>query len=435
MEAHRETPPEGLWEAVEQGMDRQAKALSRRRSTLWWGIGSGAAAAVAALFFLLMGDGGSAGDPAGGGAVTPPVAVDHRPLMADPVVDTVTDPERVSGQYVDPAAVPTPVSMWPAPVVLPGGGEDTPVTIPGMIPDVAPEIIPETPSGATPETKPEPEEPRRERPTEPRPATPDYEKYLATDTPAPSRKSRRNGRWTAGLYASNSSFAGSRSNLKFNSLPTSSPPLFSDFNYGDASSYVSSSTTTPLPPPKFYYSADALRKSVYNDVKHRQPVTVGLSVGYGLGERWSLTGGVTYTRLASTFKTASGLYSGSCEQVLHYIGIPLDIKYDLWRSVWGLSVYLSAGGHAAKSVSGRVTGNGVPRLVTGGTAASGKISDPRVQWSVRGSAGVGYDFIPMVGLYVEPGVDYHFDNGSYVETVWKDRPLNFGFRLGFRLSL
>jgi hypothetical protein len=415
MEHHGETPPEGLWNAIEREMDRRAEALSRRRRRMFRSIGSGAAAAVAALL-LLVDFGGRTGDPAAMVAVDPTSAGEY---------NTGT-PERVVGPVVD--TVVNHVAETPRTFTGTIAGT-TPETIIEAIPETVPEAPPVVAPETVPEEAPEPE-PRRENSAEPRRERPAYEQYFAVEAPATARprKSRGRDKWQTGLYASNGAVTGSRSDMTFDRRKDA-PDMYSAFtgsgSHSPSDALASSSNTAP----------GSVNRSVFNNVKHSLPVTFGVSVGHGVGERWSLAGGVTYTRLATTFKTSTGLYSGSYEQVLHYIGIPLDVRFDLWRSPGGLSVYLSAGGQAAGSVAGRVTASGAVPSGPGGSMREGSVTDPRVQWSVRGSAGVGYDFTPTVGLYAEPGVDYHFDNGSSVVTVWKDRPLNFGLRLGLRLSL
>ena len=46
-----------------------------------------------------------------------------------------------------------------------------------------------------------------------------------------------------------------------------------------------------------------------------------------------------------------------------------------------------------------------------------------------------YRFNDLVGIYLEPGVSYYFDNGSFVETVYRERPLNFSLGIGLRFNL
>ena len=58
----------------------------------------------------------------------------------------------------------------------------------------------------------------------------------------------------------------------------------------------------------------------------------------------------------------------------------------------------------------------------------------RSQWSVGGALGVQYNIIPQLGLYVEPGIKYYFDNGSNIRNYFKYRPTNFNLQIGLRLQ-
>ena len=57
-----------------------------------------------------------------------------------------------------------------------------------------------------------------------------------------------------------------------------------------------------------------------------------------------------------------------------------------------------------------------------------------LQWSVSSAAGMEYRLWKGIGLYAEPGVTYHFRNSSGVETIYREKPLNFNIRLGLRFS-
>ena len=47
--------------------------------------------------------------------------------------------------------------------------------------------------------------------------------------------------------------------------------------------------------------------------------------------------------------------------------------------------------------------------------------------------GVSYIISRHFDLYAEPAVAYFFDNGNKnIENLWKDKPVNFAFHLGFR---
>ena len=173
-------------------------------------------------------------------------------------------------------------------------------------------------------------------------------------------------------------------------------------------------------------------REVYTDVKHRQPIIIGASINYNLNEKWSLTSGLTYTILSSELRSGSDSYYYTSEQTLHNVGIPLDINYNVWKSK-KMSVYLSGRGLVEKNVSGKL----MTDYVVGDKlqqSKEDKISVDQLQWSLNTSAGVLYSLSQKVGLYAEPGVSYHFNNGSEVETIYKEKPVNFSLRLGLRIS-
>ena len=56
------------------------------------------------------------------------------------------------------------------------------------------------------------------------------------------------------------------------------------------------------------------------------------------------------------------------------------------------------------------------------------------QLSANIGAGVQYDLASGIGLYAEPGISYYFDDGSDIETIYKEKPLNFNLNLGVRFT-
>ena len=174
-------------------------------------------------------------------------------------------------------------------------------------------------------------------------------------------------------------------------------------------------------------------RDVYTDIKHRQPIIIGVSANYNLDNKWSITSGLTYTLLSSELKSGSDRYYYTSEQTLHNIGIPLNINYKLWKSK-KLSIYLSAGGLVEKNVSAKLTTDYVVDNHLE-SKQNDKISVDQLQWSLNSSVGVQYNFSSKIGLYAEPGASYYFKNGSEFETIYKEKPLNLSIRFGFRFSL
>lgn len=174
-------------------------------------------------------------------------------------------------------------------------------------------------------------------------------------------------------------------------------------------------------------------KEVYTDIKHKQPIIIGVSANYILDDKWSLTSGLTYTILLSELRSGSDNNYYTSEQTLHNIGIPLNINYNIWKNKQ-VSVYLSAGGLVEKNVSGKLTTDYVVDNQFK-SSEGGKIAIERLQWSLNTSVGLQYNLSSRIGLYAEPGVSNYFKNGSEVETIYKEKSLNFSLRFGLRFSL
>lgn len=158
------------------------------------------------------------------------------------------------------------------------------------------------------------------------------------------------------------------------------------------------------------------RKAVIS-ATHRQPVSVGVSVRKNLPRHFSVETGLVYTYLSSEL-----LYENAAayvDQRLHYLGIPLRANWSFVDKT-RFQLYLSAGGMMEKCVYGK-TGSA--------TTTVGPL-----QWSVMASVGAQYNLSKRVGIYVEPGLSYYFDDGSDVMTIRKDNPCNFTLQAGMRLS-
>lgn len=171
-------------------------------------------------------------------------------------------------------------------------------------------------------------------------------------------------------------------------------------------------------------------KAVNSDIKHRLPVRAGISVVYSLNDRFGVESGLSYTNLTSDIKEGSGSHYYSAVQRLHYIGLPLNVKYRIWS--WkSLDFYASGGGLVEKCVAATLDCDYfIDNHKNGGNDES--ISDRPWQFSVNASAGVQCNIVKSVGIYVEPGISYYFDDGSQLRTIYKDKPLNFNLNLGVR---
>ena len=174
-------------------------------------------------------------------------------------------------------------------------------------------------------------------------------------------------------------------------------------------------------------------KSVKTEYKHRLPVRVGFNVAYRLTDRLSVESGVSYTRLSSDMKDGTKDNYSSGSQKLDYIGVPLNVKYRAF-GYRRLSVYASAGLLTEKCVSGKTT----HEYVISGEKKKHEAEDVAAkpwQLSVNAALGAQFDVLRNVGVYVEPGVSYYFDDRSTLSTIYKEKPLNFNLNLGVRYTI
>ena len=167
---------------------------------------------------------------------------------------------------------------------------------------------------------------------------------------------------------------------------------------------------------------------------HKLPVKFGVSFRYGFNERLGIESGLTYTLLNSTFTTAAGTANGSTtgKQTLHYIGIPLNVTYNIIGSKL-FNVYASAGGAMEKAVGGyfETTGH-----VDGKRSETNRnsLKPKELQWSLNASAGAQVNVLNQLGLYVEPGISYRIPSGSHVRSIYTDKKLDFSIGFGIRFN-
>ena len=180
-------------------------------------------------------------------------------------------------------------------------------------------------------------------------------------------------------------------------------------------------------------SLDFLAESNPKDIRydHNRPIKVGISVRYDIDNRWSMSSGLTYSYLRSSFEYSEGKAFGSGVQKLHYVGLPLAVDYNI-ISAKKLKVYLSAGGEVQKLVCGKATMDGVniPEA-----DANHDIKEGGMQWSLNAAIGAEDDCVDNVGIYIEPGVSHYIDNHSKVDNYYKYKPTNFSLNVGLRLSI
>ena len=164
---------------------------------------------------------------------------------------------------------------------------------------------------------------------------------------------------------------------------------------------------------------------------HRAPVRVGVTAAWPLTDHLSLVSGLTWTSLSSHFnESTEGDTRMAGTQDLGYLGIPLRLEAG-WEPVKRLRLYAGAGGMVEKGLLATVKADSY----LGSQESTTLTSHPDtggLLWSVGAEAGAEYRFGKVFGVYVAPGVEYHFDNGAEVRSAYTEKPLHWNVDLGVR---
>lgn len=220
---------------------------------------------------------------------------------------------------------------------------------------------------------------------------------------------RKNRKWSFGMGAGGVSVG---SNSSVPNYVTNSSSLRSESLLVMNSAYFNSET------PK-------------TDIRHRMPVSFGLSVSRMLNGRFSLQTGVNYSYLVSDWNTNNDYYVKT-KQKLHFIGIPLSLAYKI--AEWNrFNFYAAAGGMAEVNVAGSCSS----KLFKEEQEVMQLNESVRMKewlWSLHARAGVSYPLFRFVSAFAEVGAEYYFDNGSAIETIHSEKPFNVDLNIGLRLG-
>ena len=421
--------PDGLWEAIRQRMAQTEPAQAEKRQTpfvLQPALRRTACAAAACLALVAgyqyFADGGKEtanGVKQAGGdgmiAVEGTVASDNSRYVASkpataPIVATNLTAVRVAKNGVTPAAVYAQTQ----------NGESAQISTPQHLnPSTSQHPNTSTPQHLNPSTS-QPHNPSTSQHLNPSTSQhPTPSTSLLAYTPAERHSSRHDGtaaRWTLSTSATTGMGASSVTNSTATYVEAVGPD---DVIWADN--------------PQLGIGIFNQGKSVKTEYKHRLPVRVGLNVAYRLTDRLSVESGVSYTRLSSDMKDGTKDNYSSGSQKLDYIGVPLNVKYRAF-GYRRLSVYASAGLLTEKCVSGKTT----HEYVISGEKKKHEAEDVAAkpwQLSVNAALGAQFDVLRNVGVYVEPGVSYYFDDRSPLSTIYKEKPLNFNLNLGVRYTI
>ena len=376
-------PPKGTWKAISRRLDAADAAVSRSRGPVspvfrWAGAALAFAAVALGVFISFPGSDGQ-------------VSLQREALTAD-AVELVTPPMK------------SPSELGGAPVrkMYAASAADMETA------EAQQAVTMEEKTAAEPETTAKPAATSRKAATPPS-AEP------AGDTGY--------GTYTADPFAA-LAMEEERENRKFGATFLYAKGAIG----GNDPDFVSRSAGLSMAPGTSSSGIRELTESTYGI-----PLTLGLGVRFYLLPGFSIGTGVDYSMLTRTF---TGTYkgpesdgnevSGDIQHTIQYVGIPIDLYYDILSSD-KIKFYVYGGGEAEFCVSNRFTVFSSPEI---------KCSEPvrKLQYSVGAGVGVEFRLADKLGLYLDPGVKYYFAGGQ-PKSIRTDKPLMFNFDAGLRFSL
>ncbi|MGC5746437.1 outer membrane beta-barrel protein [Chryseobacterium sp. NFX27] len=248
----------------------------------------------------------------------------------------------------------------------------------------------------------------------------DPEKYADNDKPKVSNRQQK--KWMLSMLTGNVSSNSSEQKFPGYTSISGSPMTFSDF-------WISGTDPDPLTEVLLANQS----KEVEARIRHKIPVTFGVSVYYNLGKKWGIGTGINYTKLTSELHSGSRSNYIKGDQSIHYIGIPVQVNYNVIQK-GRFTGYVTGGVLAEKAVAGKLKTKYI---------VNDEVQDEQderldvkpVQFSVNSAVGLQVKIIDKIGIYAEPGIGYHFKNENQLNTIYKEKPLNFNMKFGIRLLL
>lgn len=168
-------------------------------------------------------------------------------------------------------------------------------------------------------------------------------------------------------------------------------------------------------------------------IRHKIPVTLGLSLYYNVGKKWGIGTGLNYTKLASELHSGSDANYIKGAQMVHYIGIPVQVNYNVIQK-GRFTGYVTGGALVEKPVSGSITTTYVVNDEIKETSKE-RLDHKPLQFSVNTAVGLQLKVIEKLGIYAEPGIGYHFKDENAPNTIYKEKPLHFNLKFGVRLLI
>ena len=161
-----------------------------------------------------------------------------------------------------------------------------------------------------------------------------------------------------------------------------------------------------------------------SDTEYSLPLNLGVQLQFPIGEKLSLGAGVSYTMLRSRFDCLVNKVRYNGQQILHYIGIPVNV-YGMVAQRENFIFYINGGAMIEKGLRAKYKFSSYKDSHSHSTEIDG------LQFSINAGLGVEYKFADYMGLYFEPNIIY-FTNSDVQYSIRTDQPLQIKAELGCR---
>lgn len=164
------------------------------------------------------------------------------------------------------------------------------------------------------------------------------------------------------------------------------------------------------------------------------PVTVGLGVKIPFSDSWSIVTGLSYSFMQRGFtgvwtgkmdNTVKSIKSDNIQHYLHYIGIPVNFNYDLYKSD-RTQFYTYFGARMEKSIVNKYM---VPDGTDGYISCTQGVKG--LQFSASLGLGINFLINDYFGIYFDPSLQYFFDCNQPT-SIRTQQPVQMGFEAGLR---
>jgi len=171
-----------------------------------------------------------------------------------------------------------------------------------------------------------------------------------------------------------------------------------------------------------------------SESRYGVPASLGLGVRINLTDRWSVGTGLSYSQLTRSFdgeyydvSTSVKCYSGRVKNNVQYIGIPVNLYYNVVSNDV-FDFYTFAGGSVEKCISNKF------RVPTKDDDIILKGAKEGLQYSAAVGMGVQFNIADSFGLYIDPSARYWMGKNQ-PKSIRTQQPFMFNIELGLRFEL